>query len=1041
MKKESFIILFLVFGFLCIENQSLCNEMPNISIKAISAEEKKFIPLEGPWFFLWNEWTKPESVKEVIKNQNVIKTFLPFYWNSLGKKKAQNDQFASKGIASLFTKITDVPKNKPLSLKLGKIKSSYTLYIIGPKGKIIKKFSRGKIAKDRSKSSPHEGGDLINFPTINANYFFILLHVSNYRYFSGGIEEAPSIGYEIFLKKRQTLINFKNAFSLAVLLILSIYFFILSTIKKSIALQISFAAFCFCLFIHFFLKENVIFLFIPEQNSFVYDIKYKIQHSSLFLSFIFIYTFYKHLFFYIFRKKEYYIVLFFTALYLILTLLTPTDFHTAPLFMTAWRALNFIFLLILFILILKISKMRTSFSKISLLSITLLVLTLVDDTFLFTLPFLISILFVISIRTSLKEKMLENYKEEVSKGKEYSDMIFLILKNPKDFVLLIEDCKSNFNLKENYDDILDLAFFSQIISKIRVGLEKFKCFPLIKYFRNLEDLTKQYEDQVFSWSEMPKDLKKSLIICQDALNEFIKSNKIVDDQIKTNEKLKFTNHLLEKALRDKATFFSKMSHELRTPLNSILGFSNILLNSHVENDDTINDQSKIEYLNCISSSGRSLLGLINEVHDLTKLDLNHLKIHLTTIPLFQLLNNISTFFVNECTKKGLSFYFDLSSTVPPHIVFDELRLKQILNNLLGNALEFTKHGHLKLSAWSKKSNNKSENIDLYFSIEDTRLENSETEDDKPLESFQQSRDESFNEDKGGGLNLHMSRKLIKQMGGRIDVKNIDSVGISYEVLFKSIEPVVLLTEKSKGDEENHYNFLEKTILIADDLEANLKLLDAYLSSSNVNIVTARDGQELIDKSVVSKPSLIITDIKMPTMDGYLAAKKLGSIPETKDIPIIALSAAIDKESAKGNFIGFLQKPINKIELLKEMAKHLECEIVNKSSGRKKLFNPIKCIQENQTLFTLSDNLSLIKNEKENLINLRNFFYRAIEIMDIEQLETGSLNYQKKFEKTELAYLKPWFLELSQETKLFKISEIETRLKQAIEVIDKTLEKL
>ncbi|MBG07639.1 MAG: hypothetical protein CME68_02710 [Halobacteriovoraceae bacterium] len=1041
MKIKNFIILLLAFNFLDFGNLAFCSENNSISFKTVSQGKKRTLNLEGPWFFFWDTWLKPESVKEAFINQDRIKTSIPFYWTSIKNRKPLERNITSVGIASLITKITDFPENKSLALKIGKIKSNYRAYIINTKGKVIKTFSRGEISKNKIQSIPYEGSDLISLPKIKGKSFFILIHFSNYHHFSGGIEEIPSIGLENDLKKSQNLTNFKSIFLLSILLLLSIYFLILSLTKKNVALQASFSAFCFFLFIHYFLRENIISLFFSEQTNFTYDVKSKLQYSSLVLSFICIYSFFKNLFFYIFRKKEYYVILFFLALYFLLALITPSVFHTEPIFLTTFKALNIIFLLTLFLLIIKISKFKTTFSKVSILSITLLILTLINDSFLIIFSFLISVLSIISIRTSLKEKMLENYKEEISKGKEHTDMIFSILKDPKDFVLLIEDCKSNFNLKENYEDIIDLAFFAQIISKIRVGLEKFKCFPLIKYFRELEVLTKRYEDQVFSWSEMPRELKKSLIMCQDALNEFIKKNEIIENQIDSNEKLRFTNQLLEKALHDKATFFSKMSHELRTPLNSILGFSNILLNSHIEEDNIINDQSKIEYLNCINSSGRSLLGLINEVHDLTKLDLNRLKIVLTTIPLFQLLNNISTFFVNECTKKGLSFYFDLSESVPSHIIFDDLRLKQILNNLLGNSLEFTNHGHLKLSIWSKKRSDNSDNINLYFTIEDTRMENKENGDDKPLESFQQNRGETFDEGKGGGLNLHMSRKLINQMGGRIDVKNIDGVGISYEVLFKNIEPVSLLTEESKGDEENHYNFFKKTILIADDLEINLKLLNAYLSNSNVNIVTAKDGQELIDKSVASTPSLIITDIKMPTMDGYLAAKKLGSIQETKDIPIIALSAAIEKEEAKGNFIGFLQKPIKKVELLKEMSKHLECEITNKRSGDKEVFSPTKSIQGNQASFTLMNDLSSIKAHKETLIKLRFFFQRAIEIMDIEVLERGSLSFLKELEETELSHLKPWFLELNQETKLFKIKEIETRLTHAIEIIDKTLEKL
>ena len=124
-----------------------------------------------------------------------------------------------------------------------------------------------------------------------------------------------------------------------------------------------------------------------------------------------------------------------------------------------------------------------------------------------------------------------------------------------------------------------------------------------------------------------------------------------------------------------------------------------------------------------------------------------------------------------------------------------------------------------------------------------------------------------------------------------------------------------------------------------------------------------------------------------------------------------------------------------------MSKHLECEIINKKSGDKEVSSPSKIAMEKQTVFTLVENLSSIQNQKQILIEFRQFFIRAIEIMDIEELERGSLKFQEVIKETQLSHLKNWFLELDQETKLFKINEIETRLQQAIRVIDKALETL
>ena len=158
--------------------------------------------------------------------------------------------------------------------------------------------------------------------------------------------------------------------------------------------------------------------------------------------------------------------------------------------------------------------------------------------------------------------------------------------------------------------------------------------------------------------------------------------KVEERTIELNKSL----NQLKSFTEERSNFFAKLSHELRTPLNSILGFSNILLEESGKGLD-FNKYTKDEYLNCVISSGNTLLGLINEVHDITKLDLGKLKINYNSFSLKNLLNNISTYLISECEKKGLLFYFKMDESLPTNIILDELRLKQVLSNLLENSLK------------------------------------------------------------------------------------------------------------------------------------------------------------------------------------------------------------------------------------------------------------------------------------------------------------------------------------------------------------------
>ena len=437
-----------------------------------------------------------------------------------------------------------------------------------------------------------------------------------------------------------------------------------------------------------------------------------------------------------------------------------------------------------------------------------------------------------------------------------------------------------------------------------------------EYSRGLKISSLQHEEDHNQLTKLVKKIENSNLTLENKVKERTMALDISLGQLK-------------KALSDKSTFFAKMSHELRTPLNAILGFSQLLLKER-EGDDKkgrINDEKKKEYLDCIFSSGKSLLGLIDEVHDLSKLDLEKLDIQKISFSLKNLLNNVCTFYLNETQKKGLLFYYQVHQELPQLIIFDELRVKQILYNILGNSLKFTEDGFLKLDISIKDYEEPKGFVDIIFTIKDSGIGIKKENLNLIFKNFEQINDPNSMKNRGSGLGLYITKRIIEEMGGTVDVKSEYGEGTTFIVTLKNIEIDQSFDAKNNSLQELQYEFFGGRLLLVDDLENNLKLLEAYLSPYNFEIETAKDGLELISKAIRFKPDLIITDVKMPTMDGEEAKKKLEKISNLKDIPIIALSAVLNPGEISGKFNSFLKKPVEKKALLAEISKYLKSKTI------------------------------------------------------------------------------------------------------------------
>jgi PAS domain S-box-containing protein len=408
--------------------------------------------------------------------------------------------------------------------------------------------------------------------------------------------------------------------------------------------------------------------------------------------------------------------------------------------------------------------------------------------------------------------------------------------------------------------------------------------------------------------------------------------------------LKKSKEAAEEANRAKSDFLANMSHEIRNPLNAIIGFSELL-------HKNIKDEKLLMQVTSIRNSGKTLLGLLNDILDLSKIEAGKMKLELEPVNLNYLIKDVENIFSDRVQKKGLSFCVEQDQDLTYKLMLDEVRLRQILFNIIGNAVKFTEKGHICI--YINKIYKNDDYIDLTISVEDTGIGIPEEQQQLIFESFQQQDGQSTKKYGGTGLGLSISKRLVEMMGGKISVISEPDKGSTFKIFLSGIK--VMHTDESSSNENDFdpyaFDFGNSTVLIADDSELNLDLITMTLENSNLILLTARNGNEAFEMSYKHHPDLILMDLRMPIMNGYEATQLIKNEPLTNSIPIIAISASTDS-IAKSNqsnplFDGFLLKPFRFNDLFELMKKFLPYRMIEKVSSSEKAEEPITRISDEQ----------------------------------------------------------------------------------------------
>jgi PAS domain S-box-containing protein len=381
----------------------------------------------------------------------------------------------------------------------------------------------------------------------------------------------------------------------------------------------------------------------------------------------------------------------------------------------------------------------------------------------------------------------------------------------------------------------------------------------------------------------------------------------------------------EIANQAKSVFLANMSHELRTPLNAILGFTQLM-----DGDSNLTlDQQK--NLRIVNQSGEHLLALINDVLEMSKIEAGQTRIRERTFDLHFLLDSLKEMFIFQAESKGLSMSFQLEEGVPRYVMSDEGKLRQVLSNLIGNAVKFTQQGSIKLvvSAPIKIG----ENLELHFDLYDTGPGIPPEDIEAVFDPFVQASGTtdrlSMQGPEGTGLGLAISRQFVRLMGGDISVKS--ELGLGSHFSFNVKVGMADAEKASAARPQREVIGLTSgqpayRLLVVEDRETNRLLLVKMLERLGFQVREASNGEEAIDLWLRWEPHLIWMDMRMPVMNGREATKRIKGMPGGQSVPIVALTAtAFDEDREQILLDGcddFVRKPIRRDEILDVLIKHL-----------------------------------------------------------------------------------------------------------------------
>lgn len=411
-------------------------------------------------------------------------------------------------------------------------------------------------------------------------------------------------------------------------------------------------------------------------------------------------------------------------------------------------------------------------------------------------------------------------------------------------------------------------------------------------------------------------------LSNDIIGGVIVSVQNITDSVKINAELKNAKRMADIASKAKSEFLANMSHEIRTPLNGVIGFSDLLLKTPLNEIQT-------QYLNYINESGENLLNIINDILDFSKIESGKMELSIEKANVYDIVSQVINVILYQSQKKDIELLLNIEQGLPKTILLDESRLKQILINLLGNAVKFTQQGEIELKV--EKLNINSENIRLRFSVRDTGIGIPPEKQQYIFDAFTQENSSISKRYGGTGLGLTISNNLLKYMGSNLLLNSELQKG---SVFYFDLD----LPYELSDDQEDEDLKINK-VLIVDDNEANRVILQHMLAYKNIDTVLAANGMEALQILLKGERfDIILMDYHMPVISGLETIEKIKELfnKQNEISPLIILHTSSEEHDVINSFRQennsyFLLKPIKSEELYKTL-KHAVKNIENETAS-------------------------------------------------------------------------------------------------------------
>ncbi len=512
---------------------------------------------------------------------------------------------------------------------------------------------------------------------------------------------------------------------------------------------------------------------------------------------------------------------------------------------------------------------------------------------------------------------------------------------------IIHESEEKFRLlANNIPGTVHLSRFDESWTKVYLNdeIEKLTGYPKNDFLENkITYLSIIHPDDLHIINSKSKELieeKKKFhliyrIVCKNGLPKWIeefgepilKEGKIefivgifidITQRIEAEEAIKAKNYA-EAANKAKSDFLANMSHEIRTPLNGIIGFTELLKNTDLQ-------EIQLKYMNTINESAKTLMEIINDILDFSKIESGKLELEIKKYELYSLAKEVLDLFSYSTDTKHLDLRLSIEKNIPKYIWVDGLRLKQILVNLISNAIKFTENGSVELNISIKEINNDSTTIQ--FSVIDTGIGIDENYQQKIFEAFSQGDASTTRKFGGTGLGLSISNDLLKLMNSCLNLKSKPNQGSTFyfEINVKegddrTLAAVLEKTDTLKITHEQptliSTSLKNYKILIVEDNKINMLLAKTLVKQimTNATIYEAENGKKAVENFDIIEPDIILMDIQMPLMNGYEATIEIRNKPRGKVVPIIALTAGTivgEREKClEAGMNDYISKPIIK----------------------------------------------------------------------------------------------------------------------------------